>query len=214
MSVQFEMSFPAVSSSQFVYESCSADYDLTPVVCSAGGNQLQMGEAARHLTACFFKPTFPGVPVVKVSGKVTHQAALFAALVTPVPAEPTASATEHVTPPPADSSTPPPPTDSSTPPSTDSSTLPPAEAAPGPPEPVLSLEEIRHEMKLHRQAYIRLCLPLFSAHSLPILLPAFTSQAEKREFVRRRLGELSAAKKELEGVGRFRAWLSKLVSRG
>ena len=217
--LQFEMSvdsMAAEASVPFVYESCSGDYNMPHVLCKAGGDQLggKPSSGVQRLMACYWKPSFPGVPVIKASGIVTNQASLFAALVVPVPVacvEPdttnTASAThsaitEHVTPDSDDTD--------STPPPTESSTLPPTSS----PEPVPSLQEIRHQIKQHRQAHFKLCIPFFKAENLPIELPVYLSRAGKLYHVRGRLEELSAAKKELEVVVPFRARLAKFFSRG
>ena len=70
-------------SPRFLYGSCSVDYNI---VCNGGGDQMEQNSFAgvKYLEACYSKPQYPDVPLIKASGIVTDQSHAFSALVKPV----------------------------------------------------------------------------------------------------------------------------------
>jgi hypothetical protein len=211
--LQFNLSLDPVKSeagAEFLYESCSGDYNI-----NIPQKRTKPSGGMDYFTAVYARPQFPGVPVIRVSGKVTNQASQFDALVVPAPspsmleqeAEKTHSTADTQDPvsdtEPRDDSMPDLPTDST--PDLPTTTT--------PPQPVPTLKDIKRQLKLLRQASFKLRCPFLSADNLPVGLLPCSSKAEKLDFINSKIETLNAAKKELQGVGAFRAFLSKWFSR-
>jgi len=181
-----------------IYESCSADYDVVTLPPPKGD-----GDGYNYFKACYAKPTFPGVPVIRPSGKVTHQAALFDALVTPVPGESRVARCHdgsasgdgppcpHYAPPSHDTPSP----DASPSPGT---CTPSPEAAPSYDE--ARLEEIDRYLRRTRRALLKLRCPFVGARNLLADVPSLCSKRQARHYLRSRISALEALRKDVKGV--------------
>jgi hypothetical protein len=157
------------------------------------------------------------VPVIRASGKCINQADAFAALETPVPPfqprKPAvdASREQRVTPsvdepreltvtPAADAcrTLPMLPEEDARPAELQTETVP----ATTPADPVLVLAEIKHQLKLHRRAYLKLRCPFTSAKNLPLPLPT-SKKAQALDYLRGKVLHLTAAKKDIQGTRSF-----------
>jgi hypothetical protein len=203
--LQFDLSLDSVTSqasTDFCYESCSGDYNI-----NIPQKRTKSSGGMAYLTAAYAKPQFPGVPVIRVSGKVTNQASEFDALVVPVPSPPVLEQEAEKTHSTAATQDP----VSDTEDDADYTPDPPTPTTP--PQPSPTLEEITCQLKLHRQAYFKLRCPFISAENLPVVLPLCSSKAVKLDFLKAKIETLNAAKKEMQGAVSFRACLSKWFSR-
>ncbi len=153
------------------------------------------------------------VPVIRASGKCINQAAAFAALETPVPpfqprklavdAPREQTLTLAVDAPEKQEPALLTPDAPRTLPEEDDRTaeLQTEDAPATPADPVLALAELKHQLKLHRRAYLKLRCPFTSAKNLPLPLP--TSKAQALDCLRGKMQHLKAVKKDIQGPRSF-----------